>query len=293
MESFNILKTIKEACGKNSAENVLTQEIILHIGHLIRVEPELFENMITIRTWYFVQLLVTNISREKNIAIGDAYEELISLAPHDLYDSLRAILISFKDEVGMLKKHENLQLSGVSNIRNILTSSENDEKTIEKDWAIWRKSAGMIVKSDSKFYKGIWYLLQQCNGLVIGDKYNQGNRIGTEQTLDTTAGERNFELRIDSLLQSIEASDYRQLNIEILQSLSRIFRANPSIKIESDLMLDVLIGHAVRLSWEKEHKNENYDEQKGNAWSAFYDLSPSKADEFFIESFMYLLTQER
>ena len=290
LESFNILKTIKESCGGNSAENVLTQEIILHIGHLIRIEPNLFENMITIRTWYLVQLLVSNISRENSVAIGDAYEYLLTLAPHAVYDNLRNILESFSNEVGMMKQNENIQASGVDNIQNISTPNEKVEIEMDKDWAIWRKNIGMIGSTNSQFYKGVWYLLQQCNGLVIGDKYNQYNRMGFDLTLDTTAGERNFELRVDSLLQSIKASEYRQLNIEALQSLSRVFKENPEIKIDSDILIDVLIGHAVRLSWLKEHENENYDEQKGQAWSAFYELSPKKTDEFFIESFMYLLT---
>jgi phosphorylase kinase alpha/beta subunit len=290
LESFNILKTIKESCGGNSAENVLTQEIILHIGHLIRIEPNLFENMITIRTWYLVQLLVSNISRENSVAIGDAYEYLLSLAPHAVYDSIRNILESFSNEVGMMKENENIQASGVDNIQNITTPHEKVEIEMDKDWAIWRKNIGMIGSTDSQFYKGVWYLLQQCNGLVIGDKYNQCNRMGSDLTLDTTAGERNFELRVDSLLQSIKASEYRQLNIEALQSLSRVFKENPEIKIDSDILIDVLIGHAVRLAWQKNHKNENYDEQKGQAWSAFYELSPKKTDEFFIESFMHLLT---
>lgn len=290
-ESLHVLKTIKESCGKNSSERVLTQEIILHVGHLIRVEPQLFENMITIRSWYLVQLLVTHISVENKIPIGEAYEHLLTLAPHDVYDNLKSILSSYSNEVVMLKKYENLHLKENTDI-NITTPNEIASIKEEKDWWVWRKNVGLIGRSSSKFYKGVWYLLQQCNGLVIGDKYNQNNRIGRELTLDTTAGERNFELRVDSLLQSIEAPDYRQLNIEVLRVLSRIFKENPQIKLDSDLMLDVLIGHAVRVAWNKEHKDGDYQEQKAQAWNAFYKLSPIYSEEYFIEAFMFLLTNE-
>lgn len=292
LESLSILSIIKESCGKNSAENVLTQEIMLHIASLLRTKPQLFKNMITIRTWYFVQLLVTQISRKEKLSFGDAYEHLLSLAPHDIYERLENILASFSVEVGQMKAQENLQVSGIANINTILQTKEKIEIPEVEDWALWRKDAGMISSASEELYKGIWYLLQQCNGLVIGDKYNQSNRIGSELTLDTTAGERTFELRVDSLLQSIEATDYRKLNLEVLETLSRIFKNNPYIKIESDLMLDVLIGYAVRIAWEKEHKNENYDEQRAKAWSSFYKLSPKKTDEFFIEAFMHLLTLE-
>lgn len=55
-------------------------------------------------------------------------------------------------------------------------------------------------------------------------------------------------------------------------------------------MLDVLIGHAVRIAWQKTHHNGNYDEQRAQAWNAFYKLSPLKTEEYFIEAFMNLLT---
>ena len=292
IESQTIVKVIAESCGKNSAENVLSQEIMLHISSLIRTEPELFENMITLRTWYFVQLLVTQISKEKNLPIGDSYEHLISLSPHEVYDMLRKTLSSFSSTVTQMKAQENIHVSGVANLKTTMTLKDEEKEEGNKDWATWRKSAGMISSVSSSLYKGIWYLLQQCNGLVIGDKYNLSNRLGHDLTLDTTAGERNFELRVESLLQSIEATDYRQLNIEVLETLSRLFKENPEIKIESDLLLDVLIGHAVRIAWQKKDNSENYDEKKGQAWTSFYELSPKQADEYFIEAFMYLLTLE-
>ena len=125
-----------------------------------------------------------------------------------------------------------------------------------EDWAEWRRHAGMIGRLSSNFYKDTWYLLQQCRGLVIGDKYSVQNRMGSEMTLDVTAGERTFELRIDTLLQQIEAPDYRQLNIEVIESLARLLRHNPQIRLENDLILDVLIGHAVRIAWH--HNSYNF-----------------------------------
>ena len=44
-------------------------------------------------------------------------------------------------------------------------------------------------------------MLQQCRGLVIGDKYSVQSRIGSEHTLASTAGEQNFERQIEALLQ--------------------------------------------------------------------------------------------
>ena len=337
LETAAIVKTIEEFCGNSAAEGVLTQEVMLHLGHLIRIEPELFTNMLTIRTWYFVQLLVGQISREEELSMGDAYEMLLGLAPHDIYDRLRSVLSSFSREVTKLVDQESLHASGVSSLdsvkavlgraprdiydhlRSIFKSisrevpQPDDQDSLRvsgvpmrdsmqatsvaelsqvQDWAHWRQHVGMIGGLSSIFYKDIWYLLQQCNGLVIGDKYNVQNRIGSEVTFDSTAGEQSFALRIDALLQSIDAPDYRQLNIEAIESLSRVFRQSPQLHVDNDLILDVLIGHAVRIAWEKKYGSGNYDEQRGQAWETFYKLSPRETDKAFIEAFMFLLVGE-
>ena len=150
----------------------------------------------------------------------------------------------------------------------------------------------MIGPLSPVFYKDIWYLLRQCSGLVIGDKYNVQNRIGSELTLESTAGERSFALKIDALLQSIDAPDYRQLNIELIESLARLFKENPDLHLEDDLIMDVLIGHAVRISWEKDSVSKHYDEQRSEAWKAFYTRSPAETDKAFLEAFMFLLSPQ-
>ena len=122
MDSMAIVKIIEEFSGNNVAENVLTQEIILHLGHLIQTKPELFENIPTLRTWYFIQLLVGPISRENDLSISDAYEVLLGMAPHEIYYRLRAILNSFTKEQTQLSHQENLHALGVSSLDAIKTT---------------------------------------------------------------------------------------------------------------------------------------------------------------------------
>ncbi|MBU1217125.1 glycoside hydrolase family 15 protein [bacterium] len=291
-DSHLIVNTIKEFCGNNVAEGVLTQEIILHLGHLIRIEPELFSNIITLRTWYFVQLLVGQISRERELSIGDAYEILLGFAPHDIYNRLRTILQSFTKEVKELRQLEHLSGSGIENFEQIQAQHKETKDFQTDDWALWREHSGMISGLPRTFYKDIWHLLHQCKGLVIGDKYNIQSRIGSETTYESTAGERNFELRIDSLLQSIDAPDYRQLNIELIEALAKIFRQTPELKIDNDIILDVLIGYAVRIAWNSHNESANYDEQKAQAWENFYKLSPQETEKNFVDAFVYLLTSQ-
>lgn len=292
-ESMEIVKTIREFCGNNTAESVLTQEIVLHLGYLIRNKPELFANILTIRTWYLIQLLVGQISREEHCHIADAYEKLLTLAPHTIYDRLRDIMKVFSREINLIHVQENLHISENSSIESIERIPQLTEFTQNEDWKQWRENMGMIGSLSPNFYKDIWYLLHQCSGLVIGDKYNIHSRIGAELTLDSTPGERSFALKIDALLQGIDAPDYRQLNIELIESLARLFRENPDLHLKDDLIMDVLIGHAVRLAWENNTTvTGDYNEHRSEAWHAFYASAPAEADSAFLESFIYLLSPE-
>ena len=292
LKNQGILHTIATFCGDNDAEWVLIQEVILHLGHLIKIEPELFDNIITIRAWYIIQLLVGQISREENLAIGDAYERLLCLAPHEIYERIRQILQSYSTQTKQLLHQENMRVSGVPTLDAIKIDRSFTNSLDVACWANWRYDIGMIGAHSSSFYKDTWHLLQQCKGLVIGEKYSIHSRIGSELTLDATAGERNFELRVDALLQGINAPDYRQLNIEAIQSMARLFRQSPQLHLQSDLILDVLIGHAVRIAWSKEMGYENYDEQKERAWIFIYKLSPQEVDKAFVEAFIHLLQLE-
>lgn len=288
VESSRIVNTIYAYCGNSAAESVLTQEIILHLGHLIRNEPHLFEQLLTLRTWYFVQLLVSRIGREKDLSLGDAYEALLALPPHDILRRLREALGDHTAQRRQMIACENLRASGTDALVSVSRITDLSEVT---SWMHWRQEAGLIGHYSNHFYKDIWYMLRKCGGIVIGDKYNIANRIGSEQTLDTTAGERSFELRIDALLQTIQSPEYRQLNIEAIESLAWLFKQNDELEVNDDIILDVLVGHAVRIAWGKDNDDAHYNEQRSQAWEAFYRDPPAETETAFIKAFRYLLSE--
>jgi phosphorylase kinase alpha/beta subunit len=285
-DSLSIIKKIKRYCGENTAEDVLTQEIILHLGLLIRTEPQLFENILTIRTWYLVQLMIGEISVEKNLSLGESYEYLISLAPYEIYTTLYTVLNSFISKVEQLGSLESLNVQGA--FKHILLNNINQSEDVD-NWLEYRKKVGLIGHVDSEAQTNVWNILQRCKSLVIGDKYNFNSTITQEDVSESTADERRFELLIDNKLQQIIAPEYKQLNIELISSLARFFEENDEVYIEDEIVFDVLIGYAVRLSWTKEHGDERYDELKGKAWDAFYHLSPKDVSEAYIEALVYLL----
>ena len=292
LDSHSIVNVIHQYCGDNTAERILTQEVILHLGHLIRTEPELFQNTLSLRTWYYVQLMVSQLCINENLSIADSYEYLISLSPHDIYNLLKVILEDFNEKSTQLKIQERLHSSGTNKIQTLKSSSLQNATNELENWKQWRIKAGMLGHISDKLHKKTWYILKQCKGMVIGDKYDINSRLENELTHKSTPNERSFELLVDTHLHKIQAPEYRQLNIELIETLNRIFQENNSIYIEDDIVFDVIIGYAVKIVWCENKKICNYDEERSKAWDSFYNLSPEKVNIAFIKALEYLLFEE-
>lgn len=78
----------------------------------------------------------------------------------------------------------------------------------------------MVGRLPETFFTGMFGLLTHCKGIVIGDKLNRKRHLTSEVILgEMTPGEKNFALRVEHLLNKIQAPDYRQLTIEALNTL--------------------------------------------------------------------------
>jgi phosphorylase kinase alpha/beta subunit len=89
------------------------------------------------------------------------------------------------------------------------------------------------------------------------------------------------------LLGKIEAPEYRQLCTETLITLIAFIEANPQLRFEDDLALDVVIGHAVRVGWQQSHPDvpqEEYGQHKATAWDRFYRASPADCRRWQLQA---------
>jgi phosphorylase kinase alpha/beta subunit len=175
----------------------------------------------------------------------------------------------------------------------IVRPFDPDTETEEEpaSWYRKRQLQGSITKVPQNFYPGVWQLMKHCQGIIIGDKLERRNRLDSKLILsEMTPGEKNFALRIEHLLNKIGAPEYRQVNIEALVELSAIAERNPDLQIEEYIVLDVLIGHAVRVAWLEKfpERADRYDEYKAAAWHSFYDASPEDCAGYIVKAFRYL-----
>ena len=266
--------------GEDVRDHVLTQEVLIYLGLLIRAEPTLFGGLMTLRVGYLIRLMIGELAADLGARPEEAHEHLMRLSPSEVQGRLRDVLGDYDDTARLLQSQEALPLGGGAVEAAAPRLEQAQEKSVEPPggWRRWRQREGALNRVPPDFYPRVWNLLRHCRGLIIGDKLEIRNRLDSALILsETTAGEKNFALWVEHLLNKMDASKYRQLTIEALTALAALVERTPDLQIEDYLVLDVLIGHAVRLCWLDHHpaREVDYEEDKPAAWQAFYDTSPT------------------
>lgn len=286
-----LLEKIAEFCREDIRDRVLTQELIIYLGLLIRAEPELFRGLSSVRVGYLILLLVSDLALELGVTQDEGYECLMQLPPAEVQVRLREVLLKYSDKEQALKYQELIQVER-SEGELVYTLDAAPPIEIEGGWWRWRRREGILSRVPGGFYEGVWRLMTHCRGLIIGDKLERRNRLASHSLLaEMTPGEKKFALQVEHLLNKIPSPEYRQLNIETLTVLASVLAQNTAFRIDDYLVLDVIIGHAVRLAYldhypEREHR---YDADKASAWASFYELPPQATSGYLVTSFKYLL----
>ncbi|HEY9827071.1 MAG TPA: glycoside hydrolase family 15 protein [Stenomitos sp.] len=292
MSHLEIMEKIDTFCREDIRDRALTQEIILYLDVLIKAEPHLFEGLLTLRVGYFILLITSELAREFHLTQDEAYAHLMSLSPFEVKERLRKALIAYEALNQELRAQESLHLRDPQpSIEWIVQPESNAAEDQPGSWHHKRELQGMINRRPDRFYPRVWQLLKHCKGIVVGDKLERRNRLDSKTILsEMTPDEKNFALRIEHLINKIGAPQYRQLNIEALMELAAIVEANPNFYLEDYLVLDVLIGHAVRLAYVDQfaERSDRYDEYKSQAWSDFYDSSPLRCAQYTAAALRYL-----
>lgn len=276
--------------------HAMVQEILLFLGMLIKADRSLFGGTLTLRAWHLLRLVTGWLAREHDITQDEAFDHLIELSPNAVMGRLREVILREREMASTLAQVQSLNSlrapGGLVQSR-FLPDSDPELPQDVGDWQSWREVSGVITRLPEDFYARVWELLRQCRGLVIGDQLDSRSRLESALSqADMTVGERSFELQVEDLLNRIAAPEYRQLNIEALIALSHLFRANPGLQLGSFLVLDVIIGHAVRVAWRERNADSpeaSYNEQIAHAWEAFYASPPHQVGNSVVAAVTFLL----
>lgn len=283
--------------GTDPRGRVLIEEFVLLLGLLMKADPDLFEGTLTVRPWQALLLLTGVLAREHGVTPAEALDHLLELSPHAILDRLREVLTREQELAANLVRVQSLHhVGGADTLVDVsFTSASDPELGAEQGgWTGWREMTGAIARVPAGFHERVWELLEHCAGLVIGDQLQPGNRLDSALArADTTPGERGFALQVEELLNRIQAPEYRQLTIEALLALSDITRANPDLAIGEALVLDVIIGRAVRIGWQQREAAGDYNEQVAQAWQDFYASPPHRVANLVAAAFSFLLASAR
>jgi phosphorylase kinase alpha/beta subunit len=292
-----IREKIREFGGVDVRDCVLTQEILIYLGLLIRQEPKRFRELITLRVGYLILLMSSELAVEQSLRQEEAHEKLMQLSPSEIQSRLRDVLGDYGDKQLNILRQEALPLeSGILDVIVIGEAKNGHDKTNGTDWLRYRQREGSLNRVPPGFYSRVWNLLKHCDGLIIGDKLDMRNRLDSSSILaEMTDGEKNFALWVEHLLNKMDAAKFRQANIEALTALSDLIDQNPSLKINDYLVLDVIVGHAVRLAWHYRHPDrvDDYNEDKPTAWTDYYKSSPQRCATFVLEALKFLTGPEQ
>ncbi|WP_414579483.1 glycoside hydrolase family 15 protein [Anabaena sp. CCY 9402-a] len=296
MPHNEIFEKINNFCREDIRDRVLTQEILIYLSILIKTEPELFQGLLTLRVGYLILLITSELARELRVTQDEAYEQLMELAPFEVKDRLHQVLSGYTGMSNLLRQQESLHVKQKESDINwaVLPVIEEEVEAQEipvGGWRRFRQAEGALNRVPKNFFQQVWLLMHHCKGVVIGDKLERRNRLESNVMIsEMTAGEKNFALLVEHLLNKIEAPEYRRVNIEALMELAAIASKNPNLQIEEYMVLDVLIGHAVRLAWLDGHpeRGDRYDEDKASAWRHFYNTSPRDCATYILKAFRFL-----
>jgi phosphorylase kinase alpha/beta subunit len=298
MPAAEIMGKIRHFAGEDVRELVLSQEILIFLSLLIKTEPKLLAGLLTLRVNYLILLLISELSNELDIRQDEAFERLMQSSPSEIQRRLRLVLARRESTIGLLKQQESLRLHSGHSGGLALPDEEPEEPQVLASapapidgWLRLREREGALNRVPTEFYGQVWSLLHHCEGLVIGDKLEQRNRLDSGLILgEMTSGEKNFAVWVEHLLNKIEFPEYRHLNIEAIVALASVVESHPGLRIEDSIVLDVLIGHAVRLSWLEAHPERapSYDEDKPAAWRRFYESRPQTLAYFIVQALHFL-----
>jgi phosphorylase kinase alpha/beta subunit len=297
MGTAELLHAIRQFNPDDLRAQILTQELILNLGLLLRSQPELFDNMTLIRTGQLLQLIAVRLRPEARLSISEAMDELMGMAPHLVARAVRDVLTHYQDARDSLLKLEFMHVSSDSSGMVTVTFDPAMDPDLAgaANWHDWRTMQGNLQRFREGFFEGVWDIVNQTLGLVIGDQWNPKLRLDHRLCADMTRGEKLFRERVTHILNKTPAADSLQLYIEALQVLMVVMWKNPDLRIDDTLYLDVIIGHAVRLAWQQQHPQEAsaYDRYRAAAWKAFYLSPPSAVANHVMAALAYLLTSEK
>lgn len=293
MNNLQILQLLKKNTGYDEREAIINQEIIVLLSILLKKQPESFSDSLTLRTGQFAQIIMSQLSNNLDGEAAESFDLICNLSPSELMQHIKRVVEHFENSSANQFANEALLLTkGAHHLNKTSYSGKKYQLGDTSDWYMWRDLHGLLPRLNDEFYQGLWQLLEKSHGIIVGNRFDSRTRMASEIVLNmVTSGESQFAHLFEVMISRIDSPSYRQMTVEAIQALIEYVQVNPEIKFQNYLIIEVILGHAVRLNWlEKETSDPGlYNQNKGKAWHHFYLETPERVAEMIQQSVNFLI----
>ncbi|MGJ8646444.1 MAG: glycoside hydrolase family 15 protein [Marinomonas colpomeniae] len=245
---------------------VICHELIAITGTLIKVNPEFFSGVRTIRIHNLALLCARQFDPEENMTV---FETLSQISPSQLYEALKQAL---------QQKHD--EFAHVANNLRYHQSTDAQSKIKDVDWFDWRSEQGMITKLPESMLLQLWESLSHVDTIVFGD-LQSNTALDCQRALNSmTPGEDTFALLIESLTSDIHPNWYKSLIFEGLYAFIQFCQQHKSSKFDQEVNLPVLVSLAA-LDHSKQRQTEHPEDTLAEAaLDEFAQITPNKVNQY-------------
>jgi len=274
-----IMELLKST-SSSSLSLVICHELIAIAGTLIKVYPEFFSGVRTIRIHSLALLCARHINPDENAPV---FETLSKLSPSLLYDTFKQVL---------QQKHEDFN-HVVNHVRYHHKVDSDNSKMKDMDWFDWRIEQGIITKLPESMLKQLWESLSHVDAIVFGDMQSN-TTLNCQQTLSSmTPGEDTFAILIESLSSDIHPVWYKSLIFEGLYAFIQFCQQHKNCHFDQEINLPVLVSRAA-MDHVKQHQVDHPEKDLAEAaLDEFAQLTPNKVNQYLRWAVSKLHSRQR
>ncbi|XP_064639915.1 phosphorylase b kinase regulatory subunit beta-like isoform X2 [Lineus longissimus] len=248
---------------------VLQQEMILNVGMLFSVHPELFDGILKVRIGWIIQAMQLEI----NYSDDEEPSSLYGLSPGTIRNLLHSILMKLDLDQDYSQAPEYMKSRRTSTVSAASDSRSSDSVFIlgYKRSSIWRRQLdGALNRVPKDFYEKVWQILEKtAGGLKVA-----GYHLPQQPTLsDMTLYELNFMLLVEQMLSKIADPAYRQVVVETFMVVATILERNPELEFSTAVDIDKIIQGAFKAFQTNKSQTSEYEKQ--DSMHAFYNTPPN------------------
>ena len=261
-----ILSVLKKASG-SPLSLVITHEVIAIVGTLIKVQPDFFYGVRTIRIQNLISLCARKFDPEEHESM---FEVLAKVSPSQLYETLKQVLEDKNDEFSYVTNHVHYHDSLDSNNKSLK----------DVDWFDWRSEQGMITKLPDAMLAQLWESLSNVDTIVFGDLQSNTTLDCKRAINSMTPGEDSFAILIESLTSNIHPSWYKSLIFEALYAFIQFCQQHKDCQFHQEVNLPVLVSKAAMDHSEQYQASHPEEGLADGALDEFAQLTLSKVNRY-------------